>query len=202
MRLLLALALALLACSGARAQEANDTDLAKQLANPVAALISVPIQMNYDSGIGPQEGWKLQTNIQPVIPFAVNDDWNLITRTIMPVIYQDDILPGSGSDFGLGDINMSLFFSPREPTSGGVIWGAGPVLLFPTATESLLGGKKWGAGPALVVLTMLSFLSVSVYVPFLTITVSPAFTLSAAFWMVLNGALELPLLLSLPVGDT
>lgn len=135
-------------------QQGSDADLAQELSNPVADLITIPIQMNYDSGIGPQEGWKLQTNIQPVIPFAVNDDWNLITRTIMPVIYQDDILPGSGSDFGLGDINMSLFFSPREPTSGGVIWGAGPVLLFPTATEPLLGGKKWGAGPALVVLTM------------------------------------------------
>jgi len=139
----------------AGAKQGSDADLAQELSNPVADLITIPVQINYDRGIGHQDdGWKLQTNIQPVIPFAVNDEWNLITRTIMPVIYQDDILPGSGSDFGLGDINMSLFFSPKEPTSGGVIWGAGPVLLFPTATESLLGGKKWGAGPALVVLTM------------------------------------------------
>ena len=137
------------------AQQGSDADLAQELSNPVADLITVPIQMNYDRGIGPQDdGWKLQTNIQPVIPFSVNDNWNLITRTIMPVIYQDDIFPGSGSDFGLGDINMSLFFSPKQPTSGGLIWGIGPVLLFPTATESLLGAKKWGAGPALVALTM------------------------------------------------
>ena len=137
------------------AKQGSDADLAQELSNPIADLITIPVQMNYDSGIGPQDdGWKLQTNIQPVIPFQLNDSWNLITRTIIPVIYQDDIVPGSGSDFGLGDINMSLFFSPREPTSGGILWGIGPVLLFPSATESLLGGKKWGAGPGLVALTM------------------------------------------------
>jgi len=132
------------------ARQGSDADLAQELSNPIADLITIPVQMNYDRGIGPQDdGWKLQTNIQPVIPFQLNDSWNLITRTIVPVIYQDDILPGSGSDFGLGDINMSLFFSPKKPTSGGILWGIGPVLLFPSATESLLGGKKWGAGPAL-----------------------------------------------------
>ena len=133
----------------------SDADLAQELSNPVADLITIPIQMNYDRGIGLEDdGWKLQTNIQPVIPFSINDNLNLITRTIMPVIYQDDIFPASGSDFGLGDINMSLFFSPKKTTSGGMIWGIGPVLLFPTATESFLGGKKWGAGPTLVALTM------------------------------------------------
>ena len=137
------------------AKQSSDADLAQQLSNPIADLITIPVQMNFDYDIGPRDdGWKWQTNIQPVIPFSVNDNWNLITRTIMPVIYQDDIFPGSGSDFGLGDINMSLFFSPKLPTSGGWLWGAGPVLLFPTATESLLGGKKWGAGPAVVVLKM------------------------------------------------
>ncbi len=133
----------------------NAADLAQELSNPIADLITIPIQMNYDSNIGLQDdGWKLQTNIQPVVPFHVNDSWNLITRTILPVIYQEDIFPGSGSDFGLGDLNMSLFFSPKEPTAGGLIWGAGPVLLFPTATETLLGGEKWGAGPTIVALTM------------------------------------------------
>ena len=136
-------------------QKGGDAELAQELSNPIADLITVPIQMNYDRDIGPQDdGWKLQTNIQPVIPFHLNDKWNLITRTILPVIYQDDILPGSGSDFGLGDINLSLFFSPQEPASGGLLWGAGPVLLFPTATEKMLGAKKWGAGPAAVALTM------------------------------------------------
>jgi len=130
-------------------------DLAQELTNPLADLMTIPIQMNFDNNIGSNDqGSKITTNVQPVIPFYLNDDWNLISRTIMPVIYQDDIFPDEGSQFGLGDINMSLFFSPKKPTSGGVIWGVGPVLLFPTATDSLLGAKKWGAGPAGVVLTM------------------------------------------------
>ena len=137
------------------AEEIGDADLAKELANPIADLITIPIQMNYDSDIGrSDDGWKLTTNIQPVIPFALNEDWNLITRTIMPVISQDDIFQGAGSQFGLGDISESLFFSPKEPTSGGVIWGVGPILLLPTATENLLGAKKWGAGPAAIAVTM------------------------------------------------
>ncbi|MDH3574125.1 MAG: hypothetical protein OET07_02645 [Desulfobacteraceae bacterium] len=137
------------------AQQGGDAELAQELSNPIADLMSIPIQMNYDRNIGPlDDGWKLQTNIQPVIPFTLSDDWNLISRTIVPVIDQDDIFPGAGSQFGLGDINLSLFFSPRKPTSGGIIWGIGPVLLLPTATDSLLGAKKWGAGPAMVALTM------------------------------------------------
>jgi len=137
------------------AKKGSDADLAQQLSNPIADLITIPVQMNFDYDIGPRDdGWKLQTNIQPVIPFSMNDDWNLITRTIMPVIYQNDIFPSTGSDFGLGDINMSLFFSPKLPTAGGWLWGVGPVLLFPTATKDLLGSEKWGAGPAVVVLTM------------------------------------------------
>jgi len=133
----------------------GDAELAQELSNPLADLMTIPIQMNYDRDIGPlDDGWKLQTNIQPVIPFQLNEEWNLISRTIMPVIYQDDIAPGAGSQFGLGDINLSLFFSPKKPTSGGLIWGIGPVLLLPTATDSLLGAKKWGAGPTAVALTM------------------------------------------------
>ena len=137
------------------APQGGDAELAQELSNPLADLMTIPIQMNYDHDIGPlDDGWKLQTNIQPVIPFKLNEDWNLISRTIVPVIDQDDIFPGAGSQFGLGDINLSLFFSPRKPTSGGMIWGIGPVLILPTATDSLLGAKKWGAGPAMVALTM------------------------------------------------
>jgi len=133
---------------------ADDAELAQELSNPLADLMSIPFQMNYDREIGPRDdGWKLQTNIQPVIPFNLNADWNLISRTIVPVIYQDDIFPGAGSQFGLGDFNLSLFFSPKKPTSGGVTWGVGPVLLLPTATDDLLGAKKWGAGPGVVALT-------------------------------------------------
>ena len=132
----------------------ESADLAQDLTNPLADLITLPVQANYDDGFGPLgDGWRLQTNIQPVIPFELNEHWNLITRTIIPVTYQEDLFPGSGSQFGLGDINLSLFFSPRSP-SDGFVWGAGPVLLFPTATNTLLGADKWGAGPSLVMLRM------------------------------------------------
>ncbi|MDD9301871.1 MAG: transporter [Desulfobacter sp.] len=135
--------------------QGEDADLAQELSNPLADLITIPIQINYDRDIGPMDdGWRLQANIQPVIPFHLNDNWNLITRSIIPVIYQDDILPGSGSDCGLGDINVSLFFSPSRPTSSGLMLGAGPILVFPSATETYLGGEKWGAGPAAVALTV------------------------------------------------
>jgi len=128
-------------------------ELAKKLSNPVAALISVPFQLNYDRGIGSaDEGVRWVLNIQPVVPMSLNAQWNLISRTIVPVVQQDAIQPGSGSQFGLGDIVQSLFVSPKEPTAGGLIWGAGPVFLLPTGTDTLLSGRKWGAGPTGVVL--------------------------------------------------
>jgi len=137
------------------AQQGGDAGLAQDLTNPVADLMTIPIQMNYDRDIGLQDqGWKLQTNIQPVIPFRLTEHWNVISRTILPVTYQDDIFPGAGSQFGLGDASLSLCFSPKKSTSSGVIWGAGPIFLLPTATDSLLGAKKWGAGPTGLVLTM------------------------------------------------
>lgn len=133
---------------------AEDSDLAQKITNPIADLITLPIQMNYDQNIGEDDGSKLQTNIQPVIPFSLNEKWNVITRTIMPVTYQEDIFLNSGSQFGLGDINLTLFASPKEPGASGITWGVGPIILLPTATESELGAKKWGAGPSGVVLTM------------------------------------------------
>ena len=144
----------LLAASLVAQAESGDADLAQKLANPLANLISLPIQMNIDQDLGPgNDGTKVATNVQPVIPFDFSDGWSLISRTIVPIVYQDDVFPGAGSQFGLGDVNLSLFFSPKAPTAGGIIWGVGPVLLMPTATDSKLGGKKWGAGPAMVVLT-------------------------------------------------
>lgn len=140
----------------AHAQQGDDAELAQDLANPLADLMSIPIQMNYDQNIGVRDdGSKLQINVQPVVPFSLTPEWNLITRTIIPVISQEDIYPGAGSQFGLGDVNLTLFLSPRKPAAGGVIWGLGPVLLLPTATDSLLGAEKWGAGPAGVALTVI-----------------------------------------------
>jgi len=128
-------------------------NLAQQLANPVAALISVPFQLNYNSDIGPaDDGRQWVLNIQPVIPFSLNEDWNLISRTILPIVGQEDIFPGAGSQTGLGDTVQSLFFSPVAPTSGGWIWGAGPVFLLPTGTNQLLTTDKWGVGPTAVAL--------------------------------------------------
>jgi hypothetical protein len=128
-------------------------ELAKKLANPIAALISVPFQLNYDQNIGSDDGGERWTlNIQPVVPIELNPEWNLISRTILPVVWQDDIFPGAGSQSGTGDVVQSLFFSPKAPTKGGWIWGAGPVFLLPTGSDDLLTADKWGAGPTGVVL--------------------------------------------------
>jgi Putative MetA-pathway of phenol degradation len=131
----------------------SNTELAKKLSNPIAALISVPFQFNYDSDIGPNDkGDRSVLNVQPVIPFSMNDNWNIISRTIVPLVKQKDIFPGAGSQSGLGDVVQSLFFSPRRPTKGGWVWGVGPVFLLPTASDDLLGADKWGVGPTAVVL--------------------------------------------------
>lgn len=127
-------------------------ELAKKLSNPIASLISVPFQFNYDSGYGSNDGNKAYVNIQPVIPISLGDEWNVISRTILPVAWQSDIAGLSGDQSGLGDTTQSLFFSPKEPGAGGLIWGLGPAVLLPTATDPLLGSGKWGAGPTGVVL--------------------------------------------------
>jgi hypothetical protein len=132
----------------AKAQEA---ELAKELQNPVAALISVPVQNNWDFGIGPANAMKYTANIQPVIPFSISQDWNLIIRTIVPVVYAESPVAGGLDHSGLGDITQSFFFSPKAPV-GGWILAAGPVALWPTATDSALGAGQWGAGPTVLAL--------------------------------------------------
>jgi hypothetical protein len=127
--------------------QANAAELAKKLQNPVADLISVPLQNNWDFGIGPADAMQYTVNIQPVIPVSLTKDWNLIIRTIMPVIYAESPVPGGDNTAGLGDITQSFFFSPKAPTSGGWLWGIGPVFLYPSATDSALGAEKFGLGP-------------------------------------------------------
>lgn len=130
----------------------NADELAKQLSNPVASLTSVPLQSNYDEGLGAGEGGRFLLNVQPVIPISIGNDWNMISRTIVPLISQEDILPDSGSQSGFGDVTQSLFFSPKAHTRSGWIWGVGPALLLRTASDDLLGSDKWGAGPTAVAL--------------------------------------------------
>ncbi|OCP38769.1 hypothetical protein [Ensifer sp. LC163] len=146
-----AVALSAIFATTAQAQDSNQ-ELAKKLSNPVAAMISVPFQFNYDRGYGPNDGSKSTLNIQPVIPLSVNADWTVISRTILPVTSQNDIEGASGSQFGLGDTTQSFFVSPAKPTESGIIWGVGPAFLIPTATDDLLGSEKWGIGPTVVVL--------------------------------------------------
>lgn len=126
--------------------------LAKATQNPVAKLISVPFQNNFNFGVGPDEVTQWVCNVEPVIPITLSEDWNLITRTIMPIINQPSLAPGFLSAFGLGDINPTLFLSPGKASE--LIWGLGPTFTFPTATDSILGSGKWSAGPAAVMLTM------------------------------------------------
>ncbi|HCM47035.1 MAG TPA: hypothetical protein DIS98_05880 [Colwellia sp.] len=146
-----------LGCSQLVFAEVTEADqkaaLAKKLSNPIAALISLPMQYNYDSDIGPSDlGNRSTLNIQPVIPFSISEDWNLISRTILPVINQQDIFSQGESQTGIGDVVQSIFFSPKAPTNDGWIWGVGPVLLLPTGSDAKLSADKFGLGPTAVAL--------------------------------------------------
>jgi len=143
------LAFTVVPCCG---QETDEAELAKAAHNPVASMISLPFQNNTNFGFGPEDGTQNLLNIQPVWPISISENWNLVTRTIVPVLSQPEMMPGGDRTFGLGDISFTAFFSPAKP--GKVIWGAGPVFLLPTATDDVLGSDKWGMGPSVVILTM------------------------------------------------
>ncbi len=127
-------------------------ELAKAAQNPVANMISLPFQNNTNTGIGAKDETQNIMNVQPVWPVSLNEDWNLITRTIVPIVSQPDIFTGEGRVNGIGDTTFTAFLSPRD--SGSITWGAGPVFLLPTATDNTLGADQWGAGISAVVLAM------------------------------------------------
>ncbi len=134
--------------AGAQDSEA----LAKAAQNPISDLISVPFQLNSNFDVGPLEESQHVLNIQPVYPVSLNDDWNLVTRTILPVISQPAFSNGQSREHGIGDMQFSAFFSPKPPASTGWIWGAGTVLQFDTASDDRLGQGAWGMGPTAVAL--------------------------------------------------
>lgn len=143
MRVLSVFALLLTLAAPAFAQ--SDQELAKQLSNPVANLISVPLQMNYNGNFPPKDGSQTYLNIQPVIPISLNEKWNVISRTILPIMSLDDVAPKFGSQLGFGTTTQSFFLSPKAPTAAGLIWGVGPAFLIPTATDGI-ATNQWGAG--------------------------------------------------------
>jgi hypothetical protein len=127
-------------------------ELAKKLQNPVASLISVPFKWSWDEGIGPADAERNTFIVQPVIPVSLNEDWNLIIRTIIPYVDAQSPVPGGSNLSGLGDIVQSFFFSPKALTANGWVWAVGPVLGYPSASENALGSENWSAGPTFLVL--------------------------------------------------
>lgn len=133
-------------------QEKSKQDWAKEAVNPLTSLTYVPLQLDHERNIGPDDdGERLTLNVQPLTSFELSNDWNLISRTIVPIVYQEDIYPDAGDQFGLGDSLQSFFFSPKEDIGDGWIWGVGPALLAPTATDDDLAGDKWAVGPTAVI---------------------------------------------------
>src|SRR5215471_14325994 len=155
--LMLLFLLVALSAQAAEPQEPNkeedkDAELVKQTQNPVADLISVPFQNNYNFAAGPKHNHMIYLlNIQPVIPIHITESWNLITPIIQPVINIPSLAPG-GNATGLGDMNPTFFLSSAKP--GELIWGVGPTFTLPTATDKLLGNGKFSLGPAAVGLMM------------------------------------------------
>jgi len=137
-------------CGQAQAQPpAGEADLAKKLSNPISDLVSIPFQFNWEQNVGPNESTRFILNVQPVMPFSISQDWNLIARVIMPLVSQPALVGGGAPAFGLSDVLASFFLSPKE---GGITWGVGPVISLPSTATPTLGTEKWSAGPTAVVL--------------------------------------------------
>ena len=144
--------LAILVIPGtARAEDQATQDLAKASQNPISTLISVPFENNTTFNNGTEDAIVNILNIKPVVPLSIGENWNLINRLIVPVIYQDERFPGEGDVFGLGDITYQGFLSPAKP--GKLIWGIGPQLQMPTGMDRLTS-DQWSLGPAAVGLMM------------------------------------------------
>lgn len=140
--------------SVAQSPPGDSTDAVVHAAqNPVASVISVPFQNNTYFNLGPYHRSADVLLVQPVIPFKLNDDWNLITRWITPVVIdRPRISPSEGQEFGLGNLEPQFYLSPAHP--GKIIWGVGPQVVVPTATDKTFGVRRWGGGPAAVALTI------------------------------------------------
>jgi hypothetical protein len=126
-------------------------ELGKQLSNPIADLVSIPLQLNWEEGVGPDNDLRFIMNFQPVVPFHITPNWNLIGRMIVPYVTQPALTPGGPTASGTGDIVASAFFSPVHAKNG-LTWGVGPVFNLPTTTNPLLGSGQWGIGPTFVIL--------------------------------------------------
>jgi hypothetical protein len=139
-----------MAQSKGRAESTEELQKASQ--NPVADMISIPLQNNFNFNVGPQDKMQYVGNIQPVVPIHATESWNVITRTIVPLVYQPELAPGVGDVFGLGDIQFTAFLSPAKP--GEFIWGVGPIFQFPSGTNNSMTTGQWCAGPSVVGLKM------------------------------------------------
>jgi hypothetical protein len=137
---------------GATQGEGKTTSALQDAQNPIANVISVPFQNNTYLNYGPYKSDANILVIQPVIPIKISSDWNVITRWVTPVVSLPRVSPSQGDKFGLGNMEPEFYFSPSHV--GEIIWGVGPKLYLPTATDKALGLDKWGGGPTAVALTI------------------------------------------------